>query len=156
MKRVIDYSELPSLAGEALPCSDWHLVSQEQIGRFADATGDHQWIHVDAGRAQAEIGGTIAHGFLTLAMLTPLSAETLDFTGVSRRINYGMDRLRFTNPVKAGSRVRLVHRIAKIEPKAGGLAFTRDCQIEIENEPRPALTCEWIVLVFPCTGSGTI
>ncbi len=149
MKRVIDYSELPGVAGEALPCSSWHLVSQEQIERFADATGDHQWIHVDAERAGREIGGTIAHGFLTLAMLTPLSAETLDFTGVSRRINYGLDRLRFTSPVKAGSRVRLAHRIVKVEPKAGGLAFTRECQVEIENGTRPALTCEWIVLVFP-------
>ena len=149
MKRVIDYSELPSLAGEALPCSDWQTVSQEQIGRFADATGDHQWIHVDIERAAREIGGTIAHGFLTLSMLTPLSAETLEFTGVSRRINYGFDRIRFTNPVKAGGRVRLAHRITKVEPKAGGLAFTRDCQLEIEGEQRPALTCEWIILVFP-------
>jgi acyl dehydratase len=149
MKRIIDYGELPSLAGVALPCSEWQEVNQEQIGRFADATGDHQWIHVDVERAAREIGGTIAHGFLTLAMLTPLSAETLEFTGVSRRINYGFDRVRFTSPVKAGARVRLVHRIAKVEPKAGGLALTRECQLEIEGEERPALSCEWIVLVFP-------
>jgi acyl dehydratase len=149
MMRVIDYSELPSLTGEALPCSSWHFVSQEQIGRFAEAAGDHQWIHVDVERADREIGGTIAHGFLTLAMLTPLSAETLDFTGVSRRINYGFDRLRFTSPVKAGTSVRLAHRITKVEPKAGGLAITRECQLEIEGGTRPALTCEWIILVFP-------
>ena len=147
--RVIDYSELPGLGGAALPSSSWHLISQEQIDRFADAAGDRQWIHVDVERARREIGGTIAHGFLTLAMLTPLSAETLDFTGVSRRINYGFDRLRFISPVKAGARVRLAHRIVKVEPKAGGLAITRECLLEIENEPRPALSCEWIVLVFP-------
>ncbi len=149
MKRVIAYSELPGLAGEVLPSSSWHTAGQEQINRFADATGDHQWIHVDIERADREIGGTIAHGFLTLAMLSSLTAETLDFTGVSRRINYGLDRLRFISPVKAGARVRLTHRIAKVEPKAGGLAITRDCQVEIENEPRPALSCEWIVLLFP-------
>ena len=131
------------------PASNWHLIAQEQIDRFAEAVGDHQWIHVDAERARREIGGTIAHGFLTLSMLTALSAETLDFAGVSRRINYGCDRLRFISPVKAGSRVRLAHRLIKAEPKAGGLALTRECRIEIENEPRPALTCEWIVLVIP-------
>ncbi len=147
--RIIDYSELPSLAGEALPCSSWHLVSQERIGLFAEAVDDHQWIHVDAERAGREIGGTIAHGFLTLSMLTPLSGETLDFTGVSRRINYGLDRLRFTSPVRPGSRVRLAHRITKVEPKARGLSIVRECQMEIENEERPALTCEWIILVFP-------
>jgi acyl dehydratase len=149
MKRVIDYSELPSLAGSGLPSSDWRLIGQEQIDRFADAADDHQWIHVDVERAARETGGTIAHGFLTLSMLTPLSAGTLDFTGVSRAINYGFDRLRFISPVKAGARVRLTHRITKVEEKAGGLAFTRECLLEIENEERPALSCEWIVLVFP-------
>jgi acyl dehydratase len=149
MKRVIDYRELPGLAGTDLPVSSWHLIDQERIDRFADATGDHQWIHVDVERATREIGGTIAHGFLTLSMLSVLSAETLDFTGVSRRINFGFDKLRFTGVVKAGSRVRLVHRLAKAEPKSGGLALTRDCRVEIENETRLALICEWIVLVLP-------
>lgn len=147
--RVIDYSELAGLAGTDLPASGWHLIDQEHINRFAEATGDRQWIHVDVERATRELGGTIAHGFLLLSMLSPLSAETLDFTGVSRRINYGFDRLRFTGVVKAGSRVRLVHRLIKTEPKAGGIALTRDCRIEIENEPRPALISEWIVLLFP-------
>jgi acyl dehydratase len=149
MKRIIDYSELPSLAGEALPCSEWQTVSQEQINRFADATGDHQWIHVDVERAERELGGTIAHGFLTLAMLTPLSAGTLEFTGVSRQINYGFNHVRFISPVKAGGRVRLAHRITNAQLKAGGIAFTRECLLEIENGERPALSCEWIVLVFP-------
>jgi len=149
MMRVIDYSELPGLAGTDLPVSGWHLVDQEHINRFAEATGDRQWIHVDVERAERELGGTVAHGFLTLSMLPALSAETLSFTGVSRRVNYGFDKLRFTGVVKAGSRVRLAHRLTKVEPKAGGLAFTRDCRVEIKNEERPALICEWIVLVFP-------
>ncbi len=147
--RVIDYSELPGLTGTDLPVSGWHLIDQEHINRFAEATGDRQWIHVDVERATRELGGTVAHGFMTLSMLSVLSAETLSFTGVSRRVNYGFDRLRFTGAVKAGSRVRLVHRLIKVEPKAGGFALTRDCRVEIENEPRPALICEWIVLVFP-------
>ncbi len=147
--RVIDYGELPGLAGTDLPVSGWHLIDQEHINRFAEATGDRQWIHIDVERATRELGGTIAHGFLTLSMLSVLSAETLGFTGVSRRVNYGFDRLRFTGVVKAGSRVRLVHRLTGVEPKAGGLALTRECRVEIEYEPRPALICEWIVLVFP-------
>jgi acyl dehydratase len=149
MKRVIAYSELPGLVGAELGVSSWYLIDQEHIDRFAEATGDHQWIHVDVERATREMGGTIAHGFLTLAMLPVLSAGTLDFTGVSRRINYGFEKLRFTGVVKSGNRVRLAHRITKVEEKSGGLAFTRDIKVEIENEPRPALIAEWIVLVFP-------
>jgi acyl dehydratase len=149
MKRVIAYGELPGLAGIDLGVSSWHRIDQEHINRFADATGDHQWIHTDVERAASEMGGTIAHGFLTLSILPVLSAETFDFTGVSRGINYGFDKLRFTGMVKAGDRVRLAHRLTKIEEKAGGLAFTRDIKVEIENEPRPALIAEWIVLVFP-------
>ncbi len=149
MKRVIDYSELPGLAGSDMPASGWHLIDQAHINRFAEATGDRQWIHVDVERAERELGGTVAHGFLTLSMLPALSAETLDFSGVSRRVNYGFDRLRFTGVVKAGSWVRLVHRLTKAEPKAGGLALTRECRVEIKSETRPALICEWIVLVFP-------
>lgn len=148
MKRVIDYSELPGLAETDLPASGWHLIDQDRINRFAGAVGDCQWIHVDVERAR-EMGGTIAHGFLTLSLLSALSAEALGFAGVSRRVNYGFDKLRFTGAVKAGSRIRLLHRITKVEPKAGGLALTRDCRIEIENEPNPALICDWIVLVFP-------
>ncbi len=149
MKRVIDYGELPSLAGAGLPSSDWRLVSQEQIDRFADVMDDRQWIHVDVERARREIGGTVAQGYLILSLLTPLSAETLDFTGVSRLISYGLDWLRFITPVNAGSRVRLTHRIIKVEERAGGLAFTRECLLEIENGERPALSCEWTVLALP-------
>jgi acyl dehydratase len=149
MKRVIAYSELRGLAGSDLGVSDWHRIGQEHIDRFADATGDRQWIHTDVERATRELGGTIAHGFLTLSMLPVLSAEILDFTGVSRGINYGFDKLRFTSMVKVGSRIRLAQRLSRVEEKAGGLAFTRDIRVEIENEPRPALIAEWIVLLFP-------
>ena len=149
MKRVIPYRDLPALAGNDLGVSDWHLIDQEQINRFADAVGDRQWIHVDVERATREMGGTIAHGFLVLSMLSVLSAESLEFTGVSRRINYGFDKLRFTGPVRAGSRVRLAHRLIKVEEKAGGLALTRECRIEIENVPQPASICDWVVLVVP-------
>jgi acyl dehydratase len=149
MKRLIAYGELAGLAGTDLGASSWHRIGQEHIDRFADATGDRQWIHIDVERATREMGGTIAHGFLTLSILPVLSAETLEFAGISRGINYGFDRLRFTGMVRAGSRIRLAQLVTKSEEKAGGVAFTRDIKVEIENEPRPALIAEWIVLLFP-------
>jgi acyl dehydratase len=149
VKNIIAYRDLPAFAGADLGVSSWHLVDQEHIDRFADAVGDRQWIHVDVERATREMGAPIAHGFLILSMLSAMSAESLDFTGVSRRINYGFDKLRFTGTVKAGSRVRLAHRMTKVEEKAGGLALTRECRIEIENTPQAALICNWIVLVLP-------
>lgn len=149
MTFVAAYHDLPSLVGTELPASDWLRIDQARIDRFAEATGDRQWIHVDVERAGREVGGTIAHGFLTLSLMAPFSMDTFDVAGVTRRLNYGFDKLRFTEPVRCGDRIRLTHRLTRVEEKAGGLMLTRACAIEIEGRARPALLADWLILVLP-------
>jgi acyl dehydratase len=116
---------------------------------FADATGDHQWIHVDSARAAAgPFGGTIAHGYLTLSMVIPLFAELLKVTGISMGINYGVNKVRFTVPVPVGSRVLLHQTLKNVEDIEGGVRMTFDSQIEVEGSSRPALVAENIGLAF--------
>ena len=117
--KTIAYAELPSLAGQDIGVSDWVTITQEQINLFADATGDHQWIHVDVDRAKKEMG-----------------------------INYGLNKLRFTNMVPVGSRVRLREKCLSVEAKAGGLTMTRECTVEIEGQDRPALVAEWVTVLY--------
>jgi acyl dehydratase len=138
-----------SLVGVELGVSDWVLVDQGRINAFAEVTGDHQWIHVDVERAEREIGGTIAHGFLTLSLMAGLSPSILEIDGVSRALNYGFEKLRFLSPVPAGSRVRLRETMTSVESKAGGLALTRACTMDIEDATKPALVCDWIGIVYP-------
>jgi acyl dehydratase len=146
--KTIAYAELPSLAGQDIGVSDWVTITQEQINLFADATGDHQWIHVDVDRAKKEMGSTIAHGFLTLSLLPVLSAQNLMVQGVTRGINYGLNKLRFTNMVPVGSRVRLREKCLSVEAKAGGFTMTRECTVEIEGQDRPALVAEWVTVLY--------
>src|SRR5882724_1395055 len=114
--------DLLTLVGRELGPSDWVTVDQAMIDKFADATGDHQWIHVDVARAQREMPGgkTIAHGFLTLSLIAGLAHQTHDIRHRSRGINYGSDRVRFTAPVLSGSRVRLQQKLVKVEDIEGG------------------------------------
>lgn len=146
--KTIAFADLPSLAGQEIGTSDWVTITQEQINLFADATGDHQWIHVDVDRAKKEMGSTIAHGFLTLSLLPVLSAQNLRVAGVSRGINYGLNKLRFTNMVPVGSRVRLREKCLSVEAKAGGLTMTRECTVEIDGQDRPALVAEWVSVLY--------
>lgn len=146
--REIAYADLPTLAGQELGVSDWFAVTQERINQFAEATGDHQWIHVDIERARKEMGTTIAHGFLTLSLLPMLAAQILHTTGVKRGINYGLNKLRFTGMVPAGARVRLREKMLSVEAKGDGLQLTRECTIEIEGQERPALVAEWVSVVY--------
>src|SRR3979409_403691 len=115
-------ADLAQYVGKEIGSSDWVMVDQAMIDKFADATGDHQWIHVDVERAKREMpgGATIAHGFLTLSLLAGLAHQTHDIRTRSRGINYGSDRVRFTAPVPAGSRVRLHQKLLKGEEKEGG------------------------------------
>ncbi len=145
--RTIDVGSLAGLVGEELGHSDWFTIDQSLIDRFADISGDHQWIHVDVARAEAEIGGTIAHGFLTLSLLSSMMLNLVEITGYRRSINYGFNRLRFTAAVPAGSRVRLRARLAAVEPQGEGLRLTRDCTVEIEGEERPAIVAEWLTFL---------
>ncbi|KOG29188.1 MaoC family dehydratase [Streptomyces resistomycificus] len=131
--------ELKKLAGSDLGTSEWIEVTQERIDTFADATGDHQWIHVDPEKAAAgPFGAPIAHGYLTLSLFIPLFTELLDVQGVTTKVNYGLNKVRFPSPVKVGSRIRLVGRLAEVEDVPGGVQIAVDGTIEIEGGAKPA------------------
>ncbi|MEU1185398.1 MaoC family dehydratase [Streptomyces sp. NPDC005820] len=131
--------ELKKLAGSDLGTSEWIEVTQERIDTFADATGDHQWIHVDPEKAAAgPFGAPIAHGYLTLSLFIPLFTELLDVQGVTTKVNYGLNKVRFPSPVKVGSRIRLVGKLAEVEDVPGGVQITVDGAIEIEGGAKPA------------------
>jgi acyl dehydratase len=134
--------------GKELGPSEWTTVDQTMIDKFAEATGDHQWIHVDVERATREIGGPIAHGFLTLSLIPMLGAGILHVTGVTRGINYGCDKVRFTGMVRVGKKVRMRQKLLSVEPKAGGLQMKNECTIEIEGEEKPACIAETISIVY--------
>lgn len=147
--REVAYSDLPSLVGQELGVSDWVEVTQERVNQFAEATGDHQWIHIDVARATKEIGGPIAHGYLTLSLIPMLGAGILRVTGVTRGINYGSDKVRFTSMVRVGKRVRMRQKLLAVEAKAGGYQMKNECTIEIEGEERPACVAETISIIYP-------
>lgn len=131
--------ELKKLAGSDLGTSDWIEVTQERIDTFADATGDHQWIHVDPERAKdGPFGAPIAHGYLTLSLFIPLFTELLDVQGVTTKVNYGLNKVRFPSPVKVGSRLRLTARLTEVEGVPGGVQIAVDGAIEIEGGAKPA------------------
>jgi acyl dehydratase len=145
-------AEIAKLAGQQIGTSDWIEVTRERIDRFAEATGDFQFIHVDPVRAaQTPFGGTIAHGFLTLSLL-PLLVERSDCPraeGVKMGVNYGSNKLRFLAPVRSGKRVRGVFRLLELEEKRPGQwQQVMEATVEIEGEPKPALICEWISQFF--------
>jgi acyl dehydratase len=132
--------------GRELGPSDWMTVDQPMIDKFADATGDHQWIHVDVERCKKEMPGgkTIAHGYLTLS-LVPRLAQTLSRVQKrSRGVNYGSNKVRFINPVPAGARIRLRQRIANVEEVQGGVRVTSEMTVEVEGQSKPALVAETI------------
>ena len=137
---------LKRLVGTEVAVSDWFALTQERIGEFADATGDHQWIHVDAARAAKEspYGGTIAHGFLTLSLLPHLLGEAIDLRGARMGVNYGLNRARFTGPVPAGSRVRARFTLAACEDIPQGVQTTWAVTVEREGETKPVLIAEWL------------
>ena len=144
----VEFKDLPDLVGQETGVSDWLEITQERVNLFADATGDHQWIHVDVERANREMGGPIAHGYLTLSLIPFLSGGLMPVKGVSRGINYGSDKVRFTNMVRVGKRVRLRQKLIGVEPKAGGLQIKNECTIEIEGEERPACIAETISILY--------
>jgi len=137
--------------GSEIGLSDWILVDQDRITAFADATEDHQFIHVDPDAAtQTPFGGTIAHGFLSLSLLSRMAADVMQVPDTTKMaVNYGLDRVRFIAPVSAGSRVRGRFILDAIEDKAPGqLLMRHNVTVEIENEPKPALTAHWLGLLF--------
>ena len=146
--KEIAYADLPKFVGQEIGVSDWVEIDQGRVNTFADATGDHQWIHVDVARATKEIGGPIAHGYLTLSLIPFLGAQVLRVTGVTRGINYGSDKVRFTSMVRVGKRVRLRQKLLACEPKSGGVQLRNECTIEIEGEDRPACVAETISILY--------
>ena len=141
----------PADLGEAVgqtATGEWRVVEQDRVDLFADATDDHQWIHVDPTRAAAEspFGGPVAHGFLTLSLLPALTDGLLDVGGTAMVVNYGLDRVRFLQPVLAGSRVRASTTIDGAEPTAQGVRVSSTVTVEIEGAPRPALVAQTIAL----------
>jgi acyl dehydratase len=149
---IVTPEELLAKVGSVVGTSEWMLVDQEMINKFADATGDHQFIHVDAEAAKlTPFGGTIAHGFLTLSLMPVLSAKAdlprLD--NVKMGVNYGSDKLRFLAPVRSGKRVRAHFKLTSMEEKRPGQwQQSQEVSVEIEGEDKPALICEWISQFF--------
>ncbi len=150
MTRTVTFEDLHTLAGEEVGVSDWVEIDQDRITKFADATGDHQWIHLDAARAAKELPGgkTIAHGYLTLSLIPLLTGGLLRIEGVTRGINYGSNKVRFTNMVPVGSRVRARSKVLEVEARGGGMQLTSEVTIEIEGAARPACIAETIGIVF--------
>ena len=146
-------AELPALKGQELGASEWFEVTQERVDTFADATDDHQWIHVDAERARREspFGGPVAHGYLTLSLLTPMYKQVLQVSDAVMGLNYGLNRARFPAPVPVGSRVRMTATLVEVEEIKGGVQVTAAAVIEREGGDKPVCIAE---LVYRYYGSG--
>ncbi|HEY1911923.1 MAG TPA: MaoC family dehydratase [Vicinamibacterales bacterium] len=151
MTIALDVRTLPDRVGEEIAVSDWLQISQERIDQFADATGDHQWIHVDAVRAAAEspFKATIAHGFLTLSLVSTLMRDAVQFTGLRMAINYGLNKVRFVSPVPVGSRVRARIVPAAVTDVDGGVQVTWLVTVEREGGDKPACVAQWLVRYYP-------
>jgi acyl dehydratase len=154
MSRQQALEELRRRIGQEIHVSDWLEITQERIDAFADATGDHQWIHVDPARAQRESpwGSTIAHGYLTLSLFPMLRGRVEPgrpvFPGIEQVVNYGLDRLRFPNAVRVGSRVRARCKLLGVEEVQGGLQVTEQYTAEIEGQSKPACVADAIMRVY--------
>jgi acyl dehydratase len=143
-------AELPSLKGQELGTSDWFEVTQDRVNTFADATDDHQWIHVDIERAKAEspFGGPIGHGYLTLSLLIPMWSQVLSISDAKMGVNYGLNKVRFPAPVPVGSRIRLTATLKDVEEVAGGLQMTVSAVIEREGSEKPVCIAEPIFRTY--------
>jgi acyl dehydratase len=146
---VVDFDQLLTMTGADLGATDWLEITPDRVNLFADATDDHQWIHVDPERAKdGPFGAPIAHGFLTLSLLIPFWGELFDVDGVTTKVNYGLDRVRFTSPVKVGSKVRMVGQIAEVTEVKGGAQIKVNATIEIEGQERPAVVAEFLARFY--------
>jgi acyl dehydratase len=151
MRTLESLAELPALVGQEVAVSDWVTVTQPQIDLFAEATGDHQWLHVDPERAKAgPFGATIAHGYLTLSLIPRLFENAIDIRNTSMGVNYGLNRVRFPAPVPAGSRLRGVIKLLACEPLAdGGVQATWQVTVEREGSAKPVCVAETVARRYP-------
>ena len=148
---VVDLAHLGGLVGQEVATSDWLVITQDRIDAFAEATSDHQWIHVDSGRARAEtpFGATIAHGFLTLSLLSALMRDAVTVDGARMTLNYGLNRVRFVSPVPSGSRIRARVALATVDDMGDSIQATWGVTIEREGGDKPAVVAEWMVRYYP-------
>ena len=151
MKRFKSIDDMAAAAGQEIGVSDWTTIDQARVSGFADVTGDHQWVHVDVERARRELPtkGTIVHGLLALSLIPALARTIADCDGVSRIINYGLNKVRFTQVIPTGAKIRVRAKLLSAERRAGGMQFTHEYRIELEGEERPACMAEMITILYP-------
>lgn len=149
-KLVASVEDAKSLEGEEVGVSDWLVIDQQRIDQFAEATNDYQWIHVDVERAAREMPGgkTIAHGYMTLALIPALTDGFVEIPNLARAINFGVNKVRFMTPVPVGSRVRARATINKAQRRGGALLLTSEVRIEVEGETKPACIAETLGMFF--------
>ncbi len=150
MHVVASIEDAKVLEGQEIGLSDWVIIDQNRIDQFAEATGDYQWIHVDTERAAREMpdGKTIAHGYLTLALIPVLTGRFVEVHNLERAINYGVNKVRFYTPVRVGDRVRGRMTVISARRRAGALFLTSEVRIEVENERKPACVAETLGMYF--------
>jgi len=147
MTTTLTIEEIEQAGERDVGTSEWHEITQEQVNMFAEATGDHQWIHVDPERAAAgPFGGPVAHGYLTLSMLPMLLSEVVSVSDAVMGVNYGTEKIRFTAPVPVGSRVRLRAKLAGTQRRGPGVVWTVGVEVEIDGRDKPALVGEVVYL----------
>ena len=147
---TIDVGTLRDRVGLEVAVSDWLIIDQPRVNQFADATGDHQWIHIDQGRAATEspFRTTIAHGFLTLSLVSSLLRDAIKLTGLRMAINYGLNRVRFVSPVPTGARIRGRFTLGAVEETGGALQATWHITVERDGGDKPCLVAEWLVRYY--------
>lgn len=147
---ITSIDDAKALEGQEVGLSDWVVIDQNRIDQFAEATADHQWIHVDTERAARELpdGKTIAHGYLTLALIPALTGNFVEVKNLTRAINFGLNKVRFYTPLPSGSRVRARATVIQARRRAGALLLTSEVRIEIENENKPACVAETLGMYF--------
>ena len=149
MRVFTTFEEIEAAAGQEIGTSDWVEITQARVNQFADATGDHQWIHVDVERAkEGPFGGTIAHGYLTLSLIPQLTPELYALETPGAKLNYGVNKVRFPNPVKVGKRIRATAQIAEVSDVPAGTQLVTRYTLEIEDESKPACVAETVVLLL--------
>ncbi len=150
MRVISSVEDAKALEGEEVGLSDWVVIDQTRIDQFAEATADYQWIHVDTERAARELpdGKTIAHGYLTLALIPALTGKFVDVKNLARAINFGVNKVRFYTPVPAGARVRARAKVLQARRRAGALLLTCEVRIEVEGEKKPACVAETLGMYF--------
>ena len=150
MRVISSVEDAKALEGEEVGLSDWVVIDQTRIDQFAEATADYQWIHVDTERAARELpdGKTIAHGYLTLALIPALTGKFVEVKNLARAINFGVNKVRFYTPVPAGARVRARAKVLQARRRAGALLLTCEVRIEVEGEKKPACVAETLGMYF--------